>query len=86
MKKIVTKRIVYHDGNGKEIISNTEFDGNLSDENILGALHEIGRTKWIGNSLWVMKNNIPIYRITVERYEQYQKRWYENLFDWIRRR
>ena len=44
MKKIVTKRVVYHDGNGKEIISNTEFDGNLSDENILGALHEIGRT------------------------------------------
>lgn len=86
MKKIVTKRIVYHDGNSKEIISNTEFDGNLSDENILGALHEIGRTKWIGNSLWVMKNNVPVYRITVERYEQYQKRWYENLFDWIRRR
>ena len=73
MKKIVTKRIVYHDGNGKEIISNTEFDGNLSDENILGALHE------------VMTNNVPIDRITVERYEQYQKRWYENLFDWIRR-
>jgi len=85
MKKITIKRVVYHDGNGKEIIGGKEYDGKLTNENILGALHEVGYTKWIGSNLWVMKNGIPVYRVTVEPFVQYQKSWYDLVLDAIRR-
>lgn len=85
MKKIITKRIVYHDGNGKAIIGGIEYNGKLSDENILGAIHEVGYTKWIGSSLWAMKNGVPVYRLTVEPFVQYQKSWYDLVLDTIRR-
>lgn len=86
MKKITIKRLVYHSPNSGAILyGDVEYNGRLSDENILGSVHEIGKTKWYGNQLWLMRDNEMIYRITVEPFTQYQKRWYELLWDQIRR-
>lgn len=85
MKKIVVKRLVYTNGIGEDRIGAHDYDGSLSDHNILCSVHELGKTQWIGTSLWLMRNGRPIYQITVQPFYQYQKRWYENLFDTIRR-
>lgn len=104
MKKIKVKRLVYSKLGCSEIIyGGEEYDGNLSDENILGFVHEVGKTEWrptnwIGpgdkwaNELWLLKpdpNNpnvkYPTYRIYVETFYQYQKSWYNLLFDSIKR-
>lgn len=86
MKVIKIKRLVFTSKyGGDSYISTTEYDGKLSNDNILGAFHTIGKTEWIDNELWVLINDEPIYRITVETFYQYQKRWYENLLDAVRR-
>lgn len=85
MKKIIVKRLVYSDGQGNTIIGAEEYNSALDDFNILGAVHELGKTKWIGNSLWALHAGIPAYRITVETFYQYQKRWYELVLDAVRR-
>ena len=85
MKKIAVKRLIYSDGNGNSYIGGETFDGTLDDFNILCALHEVGKTAWIGKSLWSMRAGVPTYRITVETFYQYQKRWYELLLDAVRR-
>lgn len=85
MKKILIKRLVYSDGQGNTIIGAEEYSGHLDDYNILGAIHEVGKTAWIGQSLWALHRGVPAYRITVGKFYQYQKRWYENVFDALRR-
>ena len=85
MKKIPIKRLMFSDGNGISHIGAYEYDGRLTDDNILGAFHEIGQTIWIGNSLWTIRRGVPVYRVTVETFYQYEKRWFELLFDMIRR-
>lgn len=85
MKKVIVKRLVYSNGMGTVKFGNTEYDGKLSDDNILGAVHEIGKTQWIGESLWLMRGNVPLYRITVEAFPQYTKSWYDYIIDAIRR-
>jgi len=85
MKKIMIKRLVYINGQGEQIIGGTEYDGRLTDENILGSIHEVGKTAWIGNNLWVLHAGKPIMRIEVMPFYQFEKRWYEILLDAIRR-
>ena len=86
MKKIIVKRLVYHSpASGNVMYGATEFDGRLSDDNILGSVHEVGKTQWINGQLWAMRGAEMIYRITVEQFTQFQKRWYELLWDQIRR-
>lgn len=85
MKKIAIKRLVFTDGLGESLIGSEEFDGALDDYNILNAVHEIGKTEWLGSSLWYLKDNTPKYRITVETFYQYQKSWYNLLSDFIKR-
>lgn len=85
MKKVMVKRLVYTDGASPDRIGGHDYDGSLSDHNILCSVHEVGKTQWIGSSLWLMKNGRPIYRITVTTVTQYQKSWYNNLMDSIRR-
>lgn len=85
MKKIIVKRLLYTDGNGNETIGGVEYCGTLSDNNILNSVHEVGKTQWIGSTLWLMRNGIPAYRITVIPFTQFQKRWYELLLDAVRR-
>ena len=104
MKRIKVKRLMYSKLGSSEIIyGGEEYDGNLTDDNILGAIHEVGKTEWLPtnwvgpgdkweNELWLLKpdpNNpnvkYPTYRIYVETFYQYQKSWYNLLWDWIRR-
>lgn len=85
MKKVIVKRLVYSNGNGDEKIGSVEYCGTLTDENILGSVHEVGKTQWIGESLWLMRNGIPAYRITVEAFPQYTKSWYDLILDAVRR-
>lgn len=85
MKRITIKRLVYSDGYGNNFIGGEEYDGEMDDYNILGSIHEIGKTAWIGDSLWTLRMGAPEFRITVERFYQYQKRWYELVLDAIRR-
>ena len=85
MKKVLVKRLVYIDGASPDRIGSHDYDGALSDHNILCSVHELGKTQWIGSSLWLMKNGKPIYRITVQPFVQYQKSWYDLLLDAVRR-
>ena len=85
MKKVQVKRLVYTNGRGISHIGALEYDGHLTDANILGSIHERGKTQWIGDSLWLVHAGIPMYHITVERFYYYQKRWFENIFDAVRR-
>lgn len=85
MKKIMVKRLIYTNGNGISHIGGHEYDGRLTDDNILCAIHEVGKTTWIGPSLWTIRMGIPEYQITVGKFYQYQKRWFEILIDAVRR-
>lgn len=86
MKKVIVKRIVYSSpASGETFYGATEYDGNLTDENILGAFHEVGKTAWVNGALWVIRGDDLVYRITVEEFPQYTKSWYDLLLDAIRR-
>ena len=85
MRKIIVKRLIYSDGAGPDKIGGHDYDGRLSDANILGSVHEVGKTQWIGSYLWLMHGGRPIYRITVATFTQYQKSWYDILLDAVRR-
>lgn len=84
MKKTIVKHLIYKNDT-EEIIGSFEYDGRLTDDNILCAVHEVGHTTWIGQSLWKLRNGIPQYRISVETFYQYQKSWYNLLSDSIKR-
>ena len=94
MKRIKVKRLLYHSPNSGEVFyGGEEYDGNLTDDNILGSIHEVGKTVWTcpsaygvnGKELWTSRDNALVYRITVETFYQYQKSWYDWLLDAIRR-
>ena len=85
MKKVIVKRLVYSMGYGDVKYGAIEYDGRLSDDNILGAIHEVGKTQWIGSNLWLMRRNVPLYKITVEAFPQYTKSWYDYIIDAVRR-
>ena len=86
MKKVIVKRLAYYSPfDDKVIYGGTEYDGQLDDYNILGSIHEVGKTQWIDGQLWLVRNTELVYRITVEKFVQLQKRWYESFWDQIRR-
>jgi hypothetical protein len=104
MKVIKVKRLVYSKLGCNEVIyGGIEYDGNLSDENILNSVHELGKTKWLSanwvgpedegeDELWLLKpdsNNpnikYPTYHIFVDTFYRYEKTWWDNLCDNIKR-
>jgi len=86
MKKRKIKRIVYTSTTtGEYFLGATEYDGTLTDENILDAFHEVGKTEWIGGNLWIVRDNRLLYRLSVESTIQYTKSWYDWLLDAVRR-
>lgn len=89
MKRIAIKRLAYYGLVTRDILyGNEEFDGNLSDYEILCAIHEIGKTEWCADRSCLYKLNSQgqlTYRIVVETFYQYQKSWYDNFFDVIKR-
>ena len=84
MKRITIKRLVFCRGD-EYIIGATEYDGHLSDENILGSFHEVGKTVVYPYGMWLLKDGVPYYRVMVGKFYQYQKRWYELVLDAVRR-
>jgi hypothetical protein len=53
MKVSKVKRLIYSKLGCSEVIyGGVEYDGNLSDENILGSVHELGKTEWLATN-WV---------------------------------
>ena len=86
MKKTLIKRLVYTSAyTGEEFIGATEYDGQLSNSNILGSIHEVGKTVWMGENLWLLIEGTPTYRINVEHFYQYTKSWFDYLIDAVRR-
>lgn len=86
MKKMMTKRLIYtSEGTGEEFIGANEYDGHLTDANILDSIHEVGKTAWIDETLWLLRDDVPIYRISVECFYQYTKSWFDLLLDAVRR-
>lgn len=85
MKRTEIKRLVYVGPQGDILYGAEEYDARLTDDNILGAIHEIGKTAWIGEALWLLVEGTPAYRIDVEKFYQYTKSWFDLLIDAVRR-
>ena len=86
MKRTTIKRLTYYAPHtGETMYGAEEYDVHLSDDNILGAIHEVGKTAWIDETLWLLVENEPTYRINVERFYQYTKSWFDLLIDAVRR-
>lgn len=93
MKKIKIKRIIYAPNYStlwKEQLSTDigigeeEYDGKLTDYNILSAMVEVGKWEWgtYGDCL-VREDGLQYAR--VRTFYQYQKSWYNLLSDSIKR-
>lgn len=77
MKKIKKKRIILYCPWTKEVVIGAEeYDSALSDDNILGAFHEVGKTMWLWENdsfyqteLWYLKEQnglrTPYYKVDV---------------------
>ena len=86
MKKVIIKRLTYYAPHTGEIMYGAEeYDAHLTDDNILGAIHETGKTAWMGETLWLLVDGAPTYRIDVEKFYQYTKSWFDLLLDAVRR-
>ena len=89
MKRVVTKRLLYKSMLTGEIhLGATEYDGHLTNENILGAIYEVGKHEWCPYCLSLYQKNQNgdlVYQIYVEQFEYAEKSWYNLLWDWIRR-
>ena len=85
MKRVTIKRLVYVGPQGETLFGAEEYDAHLTDDNILGAIHEVGKTAWMGETLWLLVDGAPTYRIDVEKFYQYTKSWFDLLIDAVRR-
>lgn len=85
MKRVTIKRLVYVGPQGETLFGAKEYDAHLTDDNILGAIHEVGKTAWMGETLWLLVDGAPTYRIDVEKFYQYTKSWFDLLIDAVRR-
>ena len=89
MKRIKIKRLAYRHLRTNEIAyGGEEYDANLTNHNILGAIFTLGKHEWCpdGYSLYqINQNNELVYRIYVEQFEYLEKSWYNLLADNIKR-
>lgn len=86
MKKTMIKRLTYYvPQTGETMYGAEEYDARLTDDNILCFIHEVGKTTWMGDTLWLLRDGVPTYRINVESFYQYTKSWFDLLLDAVRR-
>lgn len=93
MKKIRIKRLIYTALDTGEVMYGCEqYDGHLTDENILGMIHTEGKSIFNDaglvhgqSSLIWFKDNLPAYKVTVESCYQYEKTTFDLLKDNIKR-
>lgn len=91
MKKIMKKRIIlYCPWTKEEIIGAEEFDGTLSDDNILEAFHEVGKTVWMWENdpfyqteLWYLKEQygikMPYYKVGIDDFYIEVPTWWDRM-------
>ena len=93
MRRIKVKRLMYHNLATNEIAyGGEEYDGDLTDENILGCIHEVGKSIFqdrgytnTKSCLLLTKGDLITHRVTVETFYQYQKSWYDLFIDNMKR-
>lgn len=89
MKRIKVKRLLYKSMlTGEIYLGATEYDGHLTNENILGSIYEIGKHEWNPYYLSLYQKNQNgelVYQIYVEQFEYAEKSWYNLLADNIKR-
>ena len=89
MKRIKVKRLLYKSMlTGEIYLGATEYDGHLTNENILGSIYEIGKHEWNPYYLSLYQKNQNgelVYQIYVEQFEYAEKSWYNLFWDWVRR-
>ena len=77
MKRIKVKRLLYKSILTGEIhLGAIEYDSHLTNENILGAIYEVGKHEWCPYSLSLYQKNQngdAIYQIFVEQFEYAEK-------------
>lgn len=89
MKRVITKRLLYRNMVTNELFYGAEeYDGHLTNHNILSSIYTIGKYEWCPHSLSLYQKNQSgdlVYQIYVEQFEYAEKSWYNLLWDWIRR-
>lgn len=97
MKKIIKKRLVYSCPWTHEVwYGGEEYDSSLSNEAILGVIHEVGKTRWLLTypgelELWLLrpyptdpKVKLPLYRIEVEEFYTYCETIFDKFLSFLR--
>ena len=94
MKKIKVKRLMYSKLGSSEIIyGGKEYDGHLTDENILDSIHEIGKTEWLATNwigpgdkwedeLWLLKPDSNNPNVKYPTYRIYVETFYRYQKSW----
>lgn len=89
MKKVVVKRLLYRDiASSETFYGGEEYDGHLTTYNILGSIFTTDKHQWCstGSSIFQFDRNGEMqYQIYVGTFVQYQKSWYNLVWDWVRR-
>lgn len=89
MKRVIVKRLLYRNVKTNEMLyGGQEYDGCLTNENILGSIYELGKHEWCSHclSLYQRDANGEIqYQIYVNQFEYAEKSWYNLLSDTIKR-
>ena len=92
MKKIATKRLIYSSSYHKlweeqlssaVAIGGEEYDGELSDTNILESIREIGKWDWTSSyGDCLVRHDGQLY-VRVQVFYRYEKSWYDKIKEWF---
>lgn len=89
MKRVITKRLLYREMATNHLFyGGEEYDGRLTNKNILDSIYEIGKHEWCPHCLSLYQKNNKgdlVYQIYVEQFEYAEKSWYNLLADNIKR-
>lgn len=94
MRKIAVKRIIYAPNyatlwreqfSPEVCIGGEEYDGKLTDHNILSAMIEVGKWYWASSYGDCLIRADGLQYARVHTFYQYQKSWYNLLSDSIKR-
>ena len=89
MKRVIVKRLMYRDMRTNHVFyGGEEYDGKLTNYNILGSIYESGKHEWCPYCLSLYQkdsNGNFKYQIYVNQFEYAEKSWYNLFWDWVRR-
>ena len=89
MKRVIVKRLLYRDmRNNNVFYGGEEYNGHLTNENILASIYTVGKHEWCPHCLSLYQrdsNGNFKYQIYVNQFEYAEKSWYNLFWDWVRR-